>query len=173
MTSAIYMDPTLTINPTDADSTIRCLLDQWPELHPEPKQIHLYVEAHRLSLWEIWSEDRFHPITVHLHPIQKFGRKGNLANVAIATDAIHHMTSGAIDHIAIASADTTLFAIFVKANEIGGSSTDHPNYLWINTSDPSTIRQETHPIHGSNRMDLDTSKTSTRETEHTTIPQSS
>lgn len=158
MTSAIYMDPDLTTSPAETDATIRHLLLHWPERHPQPQQIHLYVEAHRLSLWEIWSEGRFHPITVHPHPIQHFGGKGNITNVTIAADAIHHMASGIIDHITIATAETALFAIFTKANEIQHNSDDQPNYLWINPYKPSDTHQETHLIHDSNRMDLNFSK---------------
>ena len=152
------MDPDLTTSPAEADAAIRHLILHWPEPHPQPRQIHLYVEAHSLSLWEIWSKGRFHPITVHPHPIQNFGGKGNITNVAITADAIHHMASGIIDHIAIATADTALFAIFTKANEIQHRSAEQPNYLWINPYKPSSNRQETHLIHDSNRMDLDFSK---------------
>ena len=47
------MDAALTTRPAKADATMRRLLINWPKQHPQPQRIHLYVEAHRLSLWEI------------------------------------------------------------------------------------------------------------------------
>ena len=116
----------------NAQSLVETVIEQWPEGTPPPSRLNLYVQADRVTLWDIWANSRFPNLTVTVKGIQHFTRpqSKNSADIAIAIDAVADFVTGATRFTAVMSDDSDFMPLFAKLKELAGREAP---FLWLMT----------------------------------------
>ena len=133
--TALYVD---TENLQGSGQTlIENIIDDWPEGTPPPTRLNLYVQADRVSLWDIWANGRFPQLTVTVRGIQHFSRRQskNSADIAIAIDAIADFVNGVAQFVAVMSDDSDFIPLYAKLKEL---ETRRVPFLWLVTDRAKT-----------------------------------
>ena len=133
--TALYVD---TENLQGSGQTlIENIVDDWPEGTPPPTRLNLYVQADRVSLWDIWANGRFPQLTVTVRGIQHFSRRQskNSADIAIAIDAIADFVNGVAQFVAVMSDDSDFIPLYAKLKEL---ETRRVPFLWLVTDRAKT-----------------------------------
>ena len=126
--TALYVD---TENLQGSTQTfIENIIEDWPAGTPPPRRLNLYVQADRVTLWDIWANGRFPQLTVTVRGIQHFSNRQskNSADIAIAIDAITDFVNGVAQHVAVMSDDSDFIPLYGKLKELSDKSVP---FLWL------------------------------------------
>ena len=133
--TALYVD---TENLQGSTQTlIENIIEDWPAGTPPPRRLNLYVQADRVTLWDIWANGRFPQLTVTVRGIQHFSNRQskNSADIAIAIDAIADFVNGVAQYVAVMSDDSDFIPLYAKLKEISERSVP---FLWLVTNRDKT-----------------------------------
>ena len=120
-----------------AQTLIENIIEDWPEGIPQPKRLNLYVQADRVSLWDIWANGRFPQLTTTAKGIQHFSNRQskNSADIAIAIDAIADYVNGVAQFVAVMSDDSDFIPLYAKLKELEAKRVP---FLWLVTDRTKT-----------------------------------
>ena len=120
-----------------AQTLIENIVEDWPEGTPPPKRLNLYVQADRVSLWDIWANGRFPQLTTTAKGIQHFSNRQskNSADIAIAIDAIADYVNGVAQYVAVMSDDSDFIPLYAKLKELESRRVP---FLWLVTDRTKT-----------------------------------
>ena len=120
-----------------AQTLIENIIEDWPEGTPPPTRLNLYVQADRVSLWDIWANGRFPHLTTTARGIQHFSNRQskNSADIAIAIDAIADYVTGVAEFVAVMSDDSDFIPLYAKLKELESSRVP---FLWLVTDRTKT-----------------------------------
>ena len=120
-----------------AQTLIENIIEDWPEGTPPPTRLNLYVQADRVTLWDIWATGRFPRLAVTARGIQHFSNRQskNSADIAIAIDAIADYVNGAAQYVAVMSDDSDFIPLYGKLKELSDKSVP---FLWLVTNRDKT-----------------------------------
>ena len=115
-----------------AQSTVKTVIEKWPEAAPPISSLHLYVRADRVALWEMWASGSYPGLTVTVKGIQHFSHNHskNSADMAIAMDAVADFVTGKTSFIAVMSDDSDFMPVFAKLKDMAGGKAP---FLWLVT----------------------------------------
>lgn len=118
-------------------SLIENIIEDWPAETPPPTRLNLYVQADRVTLWDIWATGRFPQLTVTVRGIQHFSNRQskNSADIAIAIDAIADFVNGGAQVVAVMSDDSDFIPLYAKLKEL---SDGFIPFLWLVTNRDKT-----------------------------------
>ncbi len=120
-----------------AQTLIENIIEDWPEGTPPPTRLNLYVQADRVSLWDIWANGRFPQLTTTARGIQHFSNRQskNSADIAIAIDAIADYVTGVTQFVAVMSDDSDFIPLYAKLKELESRRVP---FLWLVTDRTKT-----------------------------------
>ena len=120
-----------------AQPLIENIIERWPEGTPPPRRLNLYVQADRVSLWDIWATGRFPQLAVTVRGIQHFSRRQskNSADIAIAIDAIADYVTDVAQFVAVMSDDSDFIPLYAKLKDLKESQVP---FLWLVTDRAKT-----------------------------------
>ncbi|MYB48298.1 MAG: NYN domain-containing protein [Dehalococcoidia bacterium] len=120
-----------------AQTLIENIIEDWPEGTPSPTRLNLYVQADRVTLWDIWATGRFPQLAVMARGIQHFSNRQskNSADIAIAIDAIADYVNGVAQYVAVMSDDSDFIPLYGKLKEL---SDEVVPFLWLVTNRDKT-----------------------------------
>ncbi len=120
-----------------AQRLIENTIEEWPEGTPPPIRLNLYVQADRVSLWDIWANGRFPQLIVTVRGIQHFSNRQskNSADIAIAIDAIADYVNGVAQFVAVMSDDSDFIPLYAKLKELHEGRAP---FLWMVTDRAKT-----------------------------------
>ncbi len=120
-----------------AQTLIENIIEDWPEGIPPPTRLNLYVQADRVSLWDIWANGRFPQLTTTARGIQHFSNRQskNSADIAIAIDAIADYVTGVAEFVAVMSDDSDFIPLYAKLKELESRRVP---FLWLVTDRTKT-----------------------------------
>ena len=120
-----------------AQTLIENIIEDWPEGTPPPTRLNLYVQADRVSLWDIWANGRFPHLTTTARGIQHFSNRQskNSADIAIAIDAIADYVTGVAEFVAVMSDDSDFIPLYAKLKELESRRVP---FLWLVTDRTKT-----------------------------------
>ena len=120
-----------------AQTLIENIIEDWPEGTPPPTRLNLYVQADRVSLWDIWANGRFPQLTTTAKGIQHFSNRQskNSADIAIAIDAIADYVTGVAQFVAVMSDDSDFIPLYAKLKELEARRVP---FLWLVTDRTKT-----------------------------------
>ena len=120
-----------------AQTLIENIIEDWPAETPPPRRLYLYVQADRVTLWDIWATGRFPQLTVTVRGIQHFSNRQskNSADIAIAIDAIADFVNGVAQYVAVMSDDSDFIPLYAKLKELRDKSVP---FLWLVTNRDKT-----------------------------------
>ena len=120
-----------------AQTLIENIIEDWPEGTPPPTRVNLYVQADRVSLWDIWANGRFPHLTTTARGIQHFSNRQskNSADIAIAIDAIADYVTGVAEFVAVMSDDSDFIPLYAKLKELESRRVP---FLWLVTDRTKT-----------------------------------
>lgn len=120
-----------------AQNLIENIIEDWPEGIPQPTRLNLYVQADRVSLWDIWANGRFPQLTTTARGIQHFSNRQskNSADIAIAIDAIADYVTGVAQFVAVMSDDSDFIPLYAKLKELESKRVP---FLWLVTDRTKT-----------------------------------
>ena len=120
-----------------AQTLIENIIEDWPEGTPQPTRLNLYVQADRVSLWDIWANGRFPQLTTTARGIQHFSNRQskNSADIAIAIDAIADYVTGVAEFVAVMSDDSDFIPLYAKLKELEARRVP---FLWLVTDRTKT-----------------------------------
>ncbi|MDE2717296.1 MAG: NYN domain-containing protein [Chloroflexota bacterium] len=120
-----------------AQTLIENIVEDWPTGTPPPTRLNLYVQADRVTLWDIWATGRFPQLTVTTRGIQHFSNRQskNSADIAIAIDAIADYVNGVAQYVAVMSDDSDFIPLYGKLKEL---SDEVVPFLWLVTNRDKT-----------------------------------
>ena len=120
-----------------AQALIENIIEDWPEGTPAPTRLNLYVQADRVTLWDIWATGRFPQLTVTTRGIQHFSNRQskNSADIAIAIDAIADFVNGVAQYVAVMSDDSDFIPLYGKLKELSDETVP---FLWLVTNRDKT-----------------------------------
>lgn len=120
-----------------AQTLIENIIEGWPEGTPPPRRLNLYVQADRVSLWDIWATGRFPQLIVTVRGIQHFSNRQskNSADIAIAIDAIADYVRGVAQFVAVMSDDSDFIPLYAKLKELSEKTVP---FLWLVTDRDKT-----------------------------------
>lgn len=118
-------------------SLIENIIEDWPAGTPPPRRLNLYVQADRVTLWDIWATGRFPQLIVTVRGIQHFSNRQskNSADIAIAIDAIADFVNGGAQVVAVMSDDSDFIPLYGKLKELSDKSVP---FLWLVTNRDKT-----------------------------------
>jgi hypothetical protein len=128
--AALYVDTENLL--AAAQSTVKAIVEKWPEGTPPLSSLHLYVRADRVALWEMWATSRYPSLTVTVKGIQHFSHNHskNSADMAIAMDAVADFVTGETEFIAVMSDDSDFMPVFAKLKDMADGRAP---FLWLVT----------------------------------------
>ena len=120
-----------------AQTLIENIIEDWPEETPPLTRLNLYVQADRVSLWDIWANGRFPQLTTTAKGIQHFSNRQskNSADIAIAIDAIADYVTGVAQFVAVMSDDSDFIPLYAKLKELEARRVP---FLWLVTDRTKT-----------------------------------
>ena len=120
-----------------AQTLIENIIEDWPEGTPPLTRLNLYVQADRVSLWDIWANGRFPQLTTTAKGIQHFSNRQskNSADIAIAIDAIADYVTGVAQLVAVMSDDSDFIPLYAKLKELEARRVP---FLWLVTDRTKT-----------------------------------
>lgn len=120
-----------------AQTLIENIVENWPSGTPPPTRLNLYVQADRVSLWDIWATGRFPQFSVTVRGIQHFSNRQskNSADIAIAIDAIADYVRGVAQYVAVMSDDSDFMPLYAKLKEL---KSNRVPFLWLVTDRTKT-----------------------------------
>ena len=120
-----------------AQMLIENIIEDWPEGTPPLTRLNLYVQADRVSLWDIWANGRFPQLTTTAKGIQHFSNRQskNSADIAIAIDAIADYVTGVAQLVAVMSDDSDFIPLYAKLKELEARRVP---FLWLVTDRTKT-----------------------------------
>lgn len=120
-----------------AQALIENIVEDWPTGTPPPTRLNLYVQADRVTLWDIWATGRFPQLTVTARGIQHFSNRQskNSADIAIAIDAIADFVNGVAQYVAVMSDDSDFIPLYAKLKELSDETVP---FLWLVTNRDKT-----------------------------------
>ena len=120
-----------------AQTLIENIIEDWPEGTPSPTRLNLYVQADRVTLWDIWATGRFPQLAVMARGIQHFSNRQskNSADIAIAIDAIADYVNGVAQYVAVMSDDSDFIPLYGKLKELSDETVP---FLWLVTNRDKT-----------------------------------
>ena len=120
-----------------AQTLIENIVEDWPTGTPPPTRLNLYVQADRVTLWDIWATGRFPQLTVTTRGIQHFSNRQskNSADIAIAIDAIADYVNGVAQYVAVMSDDSDFIPLYGKLKELSDETVP---FLWLVTNRDKT-----------------------------------
>ena len=133
--TALYVDTENLQN--SAQALVETIIGKWPEGIPPLSRLNLYVEADRISLWDVWASSQFPSLTVTVRGIQHFAspRAKNSADIAIAIDAVSDFVKGTNQFVAVMSDDSDFIPLYAKLKDLGGPRVP---FLWLMTDRTKT-----------------------------------
>ena len=133
--AALYVDTENLQN--SAQTLVEAVIGKWPEGIPPLSRLNLYVEADRVSLWDVWASSQFPSLTVAVRGIQHFAspRAKNSADIAIAIDAVSDFVKGTNQFVAVMSDDSDFIPLYAKLKDLGGPRVP---FLWLMTDRTKT-----------------------------------
>ena len=133
--AALYVDTENLQN--SAQTLVETIIGKWPEGIPPLSRLNLYVEADRVSLWDVWASSQFPSLTVTVRGIQHFAspRAKNSADIAIAIDAVSDFVKGTNQFVAVMSDDSDFIPLYAKLKDLGGPRVP---FLWLMTGRTKT-----------------------------------
>ena len=120
-----------------AQTLIENIIEDWPTGTPPPTRLNLYVQADRVTLWDIWATGRFPQLAVMARGIQHFSNRQskNSADIAIAIDAIADYVNGVAQYVAVMSDDSDFIPLYGKLKELSDETVP---FLWLVTNRDKT-----------------------------------
>ncbi|MXY45088.1 MAG: NYN domain-containing protein [Dehalococcoidia bacterium] len=120
-----------------AQTLIENIVEDWPAGTPPPTRLNLYVQADRVTLWDIWATGRFPQLAVMARGIQHFSNRQskNSADIAIAIDAIADYVNGVAQYVAVMSDDSDFIPLYGKLKELSDETVP---FLWLVTNRDKT-----------------------------------
>ncbi len=120
-----------------AQTLIENIVEDWPTGTAPPRRLNLYVQADRVSLWDIWATGRFPQLAVTVRGIQHFSNRQskNSADIAIAIDAIADYVKGVAQYVAVMSDDSDFMPLYAKLKEL---KSNRVPFLWLVTDRTKT-----------------------------------
>lgn len=120
-----------------AQTLIENIIEDWPQGTPPPTRLNLYVQADRVTLWDIWATGRFPQLAVMARGIQHFSNRQskNSADIAIAIDAIADYVNGVAQYVAVMSDDSDFIPLYGKLKELSDEAVP---FLWLVTNRDKT-----------------------------------
>lgn len=128
--AALYVDTENLL--AAAQSTVKAIIEKWPEGAPPLGSLHLYVRADRVALWEMWATGNYPDLHVTAKGVQHFSHhhSKNSADMAIAMDAIADFVTGDAEFVAVMSDDSDFMPVFAKLKEMSDGKAP---FLWLVT----------------------------------------
>ena len=133
--AALYVDTENLQN--SAQALVETIIGEWPEEIPPLSRLNLYVQADRVSLWDVWASSQFPSLTVTVRGIQHFTslRSKNSADIAIAIDAVADFVMGTNQFVAVMSDDSDFIPLYAKLKDLDGTRVP---FLWLMTDRTKT-----------------------------------
>ena len=133
--TALYVDTENLQN--SAKGLVETIIGNWPEGIPHLSRLNLYVQADRVSLWDLWASSQFPQLTITVQGIQHFTspHSKNSADIAIAIDAVADFLTGTTQFVAVMSDDSDFIPLFARLKDLGGTGAP---FLWVMTGRSKT-----------------------------------
>ena len=133
--AALYVDTENLQN--SAQTLVETIIGKWPEGIPPLSRLNLYVQADKVSLWDVWAGGKFPTLTVTVRGIQHFTspRSKNSADIAIAIDSVADFVKGTNQFVAVMSDDSDFIPLYAKLKDLGGPRVP---FLWLMTDRTKT-----------------------------------
>ena len=128
--TALYVDTENLQN--SAQALVETIIGKWPEGTPPLSRLNLYVQADRVSLWDLWASSHFPRLTVTVKGIQHFTspHSKNSADIAIAIDAVADFVMGTTQFVAVMSDDSDFIPLYAWLKDLRGTGTP---FMWVMT----------------------------------------